>query len=593
MKADNKKIGESAVNHLEIPFNGVTNVLTHFAKNDTGVCVDGFIEVYSGTAMTKESLLGEIPVQIKGTTSKVAGRDGVKRKMDIVDLEKYLDVYAGVLYFVVFMDSKLSLKEIYYKQYLPFDIRKALKERKHAGQKTITDKFRPLPKDPVQLQRLCIEFVSDYRKQRGTDVVGFLTPSEARDEEIKFETIEFTKTLYPGEMPTSLKPFETGAYLYGTTSAGKRYVLDRIPPLDSIQSSSTHVVKAGDFECECQVAIGEDRKGDFLKIGGITLRLDDVCTFTYDDVGSFRARLRDAKLFKGFVESGEIYFDGEFFGRKDTVNNVDHDELERRIHAYGRIVGLMERLGVIADWNPEDFDQAGERRLSQLYAAFVEGVHVSVGAQKENLIVFNCDIAGTRIKVLGKLDENGRYELYDLTSSSLIFATCLEGQERLDDENPMPTLFSFTEEDYRLLANITRGKLIESLSRSPIKTGNADFINNKLLEMLNAYDKGAVCSDELLSCCDTVTKTLFELDPHSEVYAINRAQTLYRMHKLDAEWLGRIRALEASTSSIEARASYRILLGEAVLAQSCIELLDDAARARFATWPIYNLLQKA
>ena len=51
MKADNKKIGESAVNHLEIPFNGVTNVLTHFAKNDTGVCVDGFIEVYSGTAM--------------------------------------------------------------------------------------------------------------------------------------------------------------------------------------------------------------------------------------------------------------------------------------------------------------------------------------------------------------------------------------------------------------------------------------------------------------------------------------------------------------------------------------------------------------
>ena len=131
--------------------------------------------------------------------------------------------------------------------------------------------------------------------------------------------------------------------------------------MDSIQSSSTHVVKAGDFECECQVAIGEDRKGDFLKIGGITLRLDDVCTFTYDDVGSFRARLRDAKLFKGFVESGEIYFDGEFFGRKDTVNNVDHDELERRIHAYGRIVGLMERLGVIADWNPEDFDQLNIR----------------------------------------------------------------------------------------------------------------------------------------------------------------------------------------------------------------------------------------
>lgn len=210
MKADNKKIGESAVNHLEIPFNGVTNVLTHFAKNDTGVCVDGFIEVYSGTAMTKESLLGEIPVQIKGTTSKVAGRDGVKRKVDIVDLEKYLDVYAGVLYFVVFMDSKLSLKEIYYKQYLPFDIRKALKERKHAGQKTITDKFRPLPKDPVQLQRLCIEFVSDYRKQRGTDVVGFLTPVKRETKKLNSRPSSSPRLSTLERCPHPLNPLKPG-----------------------------------------------------------------------------------------------------------------------------------------------------------------------------------------------------------------------------------------------------------------------------------------------------------------------------------------------------------------------------------------------
>lgn len=54
MRIDNKKIGEAAVDYLNYAFIGVTNALTHFAKDDTGICVDGKIEVYSGTAMTKK-----------------------------------------------------------------------------------------------------------------------------------------------------------------------------------------------------------------------------------------------------------------------------------------------------------------------------------------------------------------------------------------------------------------------------------------------------------------------------------------------------------------------------------------------------------
>ena len=180
MIIDNKKIGESAVDYLGYAFIRVINVLTHFAKNDTGVCVDGEIEVYSGAAMTKESLYSEIQVQIKGTLKKPSGSGSVKYQVNVTDLEKYLMTYDGVLYFIVFMDKSLNLRQIYYKQYLPYDIHETLRRSKAEGQATLTERFYPLPDDPLQLRRLCMEFVSDQRKQKGIDEACFLMPGELK-----------------------------------------------------------------------------------------------------------------------------------------------------------------------------------------------------------------------------------------------------------------------------------------------------------------------------------------------------------------------------------------------------------------------------
>ena len=278
MIIDNKKIGESAVDYLSYAFIRVINVLTHFAKNDTGVCVDGEIEVYSGAAMTKESLYSEIQVQIKGTLKKPSGSGSVKYRVNVTDLEKYLMSYDGVLYFVVFMDKSLNLRQIYYKQYLPYDIREALRRSKAEGQVTLIERFYPLPDDPLQLRRLCMEFVSDQRKQKGIDEACFLMPGELESSEIKFEKIELSKTFYSDEFPISLKPFETGAYLYGTARGGKRYVLERIGSLEMIQSTSSHTLKAGDYECEAVANVGEDRDGRFLTVGGISIRLGETGT---------------------------------------------------------------------------------------------------------------------------------------------------------------------------------------------------------------------------------------------------------------------------------------------------------------------------
>lgn len=591
MSIDNKKVGEAAVDYLSHAFIGVTNALTHFAKDDTGICIDGKIEVYAGTAMTKESLYGEIPVQIKGTRTKPSGKDSVKYRVDVSDLEKYLKVYDGVLYFVVFMDKSLKLRQIYYRQYLPYDIRETLRRKKKDGQPKLTERFVPLPDDPLQLRRLCMEFIADQRRQKGLDDACFLMPGELEGSKIKFEKVELSKTFFPDELPTSLRAFETGAYLYGVTHSGKRYVLERIGSLEMAQSTSNHMLKAGDFECEAEVNIGEDHNGMFLTVGGISIRFDGTGAIKYTDCGGFRTRLRDAKLFRGFALSGDLFFDGSLLGRRESLNDVDFDELDRRIDVYERYVALMDLLGVVPDWDPSKLTKSDFGQIGRLGEGLVDGRHLPVGDHREGMLVLNSDIAGSRIKVLGRLDDDGLYEIFDLTSPDLTFATCRGENGELDTDNPMPTLFSLASDDLKLLANIRPAKLEQALTRCPITVENADTSNNALLEMLAAYDNGAVCRKELLTCCGIVSKVLYNLNPNSEIYAINRAQTLLRMRKLDADWKGRLRGLAVSADSKEVRASAFILIGQHELATSCLESLDQLDRKRFMTWPIYNLLK--
>lgn len=591
LNIDNKKVGEAAVDHLSHAFIGVTNALAHFTKDDTGVCVDGKIEIYNGTAMTKESLYGEIPVQIKGTRTKPSGSNAVKYRVDIADLENYLNVYDGVLYFVVFMDKSLNLRQIYYRQYLPYDIREALRRRKAEDQSKLTERFIPLPNDSLQLRRLCMEFVSDRRKQKGIDDACFLMPGELEGTKIKFEEVELSKTFYSDEPPMSLKPFETGAYLYGTAPGGKRYVLERIGPLAMIQSTTSHTLKAGDYECEAEISLGEDQNGKFLTVGGISLRPGEAGTIKYSDFGGFRSRLRDARLFEGFARSGELIFDGFLLGRAGSLSSTDLDYLDNRISSYERIVALMDLLGVVPDWDPTKFSRNDFSQISRLGEGLISKRHLPINCNDENMIILNSDIAGSRIKVLGRIDDNGLYEIFDLISPDLSFAVYCGESGELDTDNPMPTLYSLNSDDLGLLANISPTKLKHALERYPVTIGNADTVNNALLEMLIAYDRGAVCKKELLACCDITSEALYNLEPNSEVYKINRAQTLFRMHKLDEGWVCQLRGIAASTDGKAARASSFILLGQYELAASCLDSFDELERKRFMTWPIHNLLE--
>ena len=132
-----------------------------------------------------------------------------------------------------------------------------------------------------------------------------------------------------------------------------------------IQSTSSHILKAGDYECEAVVNVGEDRNGRFLTVGGISIRLGETGTINYTDRGGFRDRLRSAKLFRGFARSGEFFFDDTLLGRVGSLSDADFDDLDKRIESHEKFVALMDLLGVVPDWDPsklsrKDFSQIAD-----------------------------------------------------------------------------------------------------------------------------------------------------------------------------------------------------------------------------------------
>ena len=67
---DNRKIEQNAVNAVKQAFGDVACVYAYIDENDKTECTDGHLQVYSSSSFTIETVEGQLPLQVKGTTSK-------------------------------------------------------------------------------------------------------------------------------------------------------------------------------------------------------------------------------------------------------------------------------------------------------------------------------------------------------------------------------------------------------------------------------------------------------------------------------------------------------------------------------------------
>ena len=593
MWIDQKKIEETAVHKVESVFDKIPNILTHFSINDKGICIDGGIEIYSENSFSKDSFAGSIPVQIKGTRSKPSSDINPKIRVNVKDLKHYRDVYGGVLYIYVFLDSHLNTVGIFYKEYLPFDINELLKNIKSANQKTISDRFNLLPFESLQLKRLCFEFLDNKKMQIGSNGVSYLSSMGKDLTKLEFDHYSFSKTFFVGEDILSYKPFSTGVYVYGVTTEGLKFPVEKIDSIVGVNYSSVLPISSGDNSLIMKVDFEDIESSKIITFGGFKLVAGNPGKITFTSTGGFYSRLAEAKLMKSIFLTRELHIGAL------TISKFDYDfssieSIDGLIVTYQKYVDLLKCLHITTDcFDPNELTNQDFLKLDKLYKGLICCEDVHLNGIEDDVVNLNVDVQGKRIKILAKQNLDKTYKLYDLLHGDFWAGYKTASIDGDDVYVPLPSLCILNREDLRLAININSDHFEETLNRLSIeKEAHADSVLLlNLLDMLQAYDEGAFYDKELLKCCDALSKKLLDINNGSSIYLINRLQVIYRMRNLNDEELNMAKCLVVNDPDLKVKISALILLKQFEDVNLFFPQLADEEKSLFRSWPIFNLME--
>lgn len=588
---DKKRIEHKAVNAVRDTFDDVPGVFSAINEGDKNPCIDGVLRVYESEDSRKENLIGEIDVQVKGTEKKAKSKDHTKFSVDVVDLRKYKEVYKGVIYFVVHVGFN-AMPKIFYKSYLPYELDEALARLKRDDQRTLLERFKPLPTNPNSLRRLCEEFLADRDKQHTDSIIGFKSLEEWRGQEVVFDRFVLSKRLFSPDELIQLDTWSNGGYWYGVTKDGVYHLIDKVDDIECVEMGRPHTLHTGDYSDEYMIISGQDADGEYMSFGGFTVRLNDDPHFDFKFKGDFRDQLRDARLAREMAINKTLWVEDIPLFQGIKFNNVSLDEMDRRIESLEKVAGLLEMLAVKVKLQPDKMTEREFGQLGRLGASLIDGDEVSLNVPDGDLINLNMEFEKGRIKVIAIRGKGEKYRLCDPLKKGYVCALSVRSDEELDNVSPLPTFFILDREDFSRAMNLDVQKLIDALEEVPIVANNADVTCNKLLDMIHAYDDGAVCDNELLECCRLIAGQLCEIDESSDAYFINQAQVLKRMDKMSSEVEDKLREIALHSLSYEAKASVYILLNNFDMAEKCLQNMSEEARVAFERWPIANLMNR-
>lgn len=181
-----------------------TTIQANIPTNDKGVSFDGHIEVYKDHFMKVNSLLGRVPVQVKGKTVKSFSPMQAKYSVKVDDLKNYYRE-GGAIFFVCEINSSNNDVEVFALILLPLDLRPLIKK---AGEQGTTTIYLSHIKDCKTLILVCNKFLKEKNRQP----VIYIEKNSFKLED--FEKLKVSRVSFtPSEKQFNL--INQDMYLYG------------------------------------------------------------------------------------------------------------------------------------------------------------------------------------------------------------------------------------------------------------------------------------------------------------------------------------------------------------------------------------------
>ena len=153
-----------AVNAVEDYFTKIERINPMIPLADKEPSWDGFLYLYSDDSMKKETMIGRIPVQLKGKTGEFV--ESLSFPVKTSDLRNYMRE-GGCLYFVVLINDKQERK-IFHRMLIPVELQNILKGKEQ--QKSINVKMKPLEGSEDDVYHSLVDFYRDMKKQTGSPI---------------------------------------------------------------------------------------------------------------------------------------------------------------------------------------------------------------------------------------------------------------------------------------------------------------------------------------------------------------------------------------------------------------------------------------
>lgn len=557
-------------------------------ENDKTPSWDGELRLYkSQESFSKDSLIGNIPVQVKGTWVNRFSKNKATFQVEVSDLRNYLQG-GGVMFFLVQIKD-FDCYKIYFASLLPFDLRRLLDEAKDQNTKQIKlEQFPYKYRDGVL--RILTRFITNKRKQ-GTLLPNIRSMLDLNGAEIEIEQLEFSVPSVGLKTPEAVfeDMLQNPLYIYAKPkNLEASFVVDKIFPEEIITHHTSSVEVNGE--------VLYDRVDFIRKAGGIKqIKIADSFLFTiheghlsfnYNFNGTLNEQIQSLTLLDALVQGKKVKIGKQEMPFSNlTLNGHTPEEITRRLSMLRRAKEVLLQLRVKKDLEFGRTPEEDLQKLSFLAAGVLDKTPVPISINGKG---------GVGLLRIGNIDLLLSLKKY--THNEFIVSNFFDTRDIVltKDKNtpkngvPVSPYIMLNVDLLDSVDNLNLDEIAPSIMSYPYWDAYGNKIILLVLELLKLYDKKR--NDDIL---DIVTQLLSFIKENDcgmeELCKINQLQTEKRRRRLTKEEIRYLVSLKQSGISLPYQLAANILLESFSEAQLVYDQLEEQERKEFDCYPIKNL----
>ena len=598
-KEDEMNIEDIAVAAVKRILSRSDFLVANINSGDRKPTWDGEIEVYKTPTNThsKKDLFWEIPVQVKGKVVEDVNQNEIKFSVEIVDMKNYLTIKGGTIFFVVYMDEKGETIKIYYKSFLPHDLRPILKNFGHQQSREI--EFKVFPEDIDEITYILVSFANDMRKQRTTIDIKY---EEIGNALINGENIGELTFGWPrisnGQQPSEIF-FEHGFYLYVNLKEWNLfYPLSHVDHIERVsQTRKCNVTVKGSLFYD-QVEFGlkknevEIQIGKSIKMIGYREENGANVKFSVSLAGTIAERINTVEFLLALWEAGQFEIDTDVYSLNkemlDLPDSFTASSLERYLNELSLAKRTLETLKVSQELNCDEMTEKDYVNLRVLKKAVIDNELIPLSLKKSGYGFYS--IANLHILVFGHEEQGGRFKVYNFFDKRITMKVALADGRRYD---MVPCVF-LAKDDLLKCSNLNVNDIILSVVNTPLSDVFSTHLTQFLLELLKAYDESGSQREDILEIALELSDWIVREDTScpKEISKINYYQSVKRKRELNAEEIVDLMVfIESGLDGAELYVGAYLLLDNQMMASHHFKRMNIEEQKVFRQYPIYHFAE--